>query len=402
MFLPSRLLKYGLFALTLLGPLLASATPPLQGQLWRANYGRTGEFLHAGPASQPSVLWKLDTGNKVASSPVVVDGVVYIGSDSGSFYAIDARSGAIVWEFKAGAPVRGSAAVLDERVFVTASNAFFALDRATGAELWRYTRGLWADSPLVIDGPIATADGRVLEGIVWQQIPWSGFVGRDVATGQEVWRFRDQHGPGSRGCSAALHRGKLIWFRGSQATVLADVLTERMAFEIDGGIDNGYFTPAARDGVVYSYIEGIVAFDIETNLALGKQTHADWVFQWRFSKYGQDDAWDFRHPGISSLSVDERAVYFGHRDGLVYALNRTDGSVLWTARTGAPNRSSPALDPQQRLYLGSHNGKIYGIDRRDGRILWEHPTDGEVHSSPALYQGTLFVGSDDGFIYALR
>ena len=39
-------------------------------------------------------LWNFTTGNSVESSPAVVDGVVYVGSEDGKIYALNAANGA--------------------------------------------------------------------------------------------------------------------------------------------------------------------------------------------------------------------------------------------------------------------------------------------------------------------
>ena len=55
--------------------------------------------------------WRYPTGGAVRSSPVVADGVVYIGSTDGSLYALDAQSGALRWNVPLGSAVNSSPAV---------------------------------------------------------------------------------------------------------------------------------------------------------------------------------------------------------------------------------------------------------------------------------------------------
>lgn len=388
--------------LSLLLPVsLLAAEPPLQGQLWRTNLGRTGEFLTTGPQGKPSLKWKFKTGKAVKSSPIIVNGVVYIGSDDGHLYALDAATGELKWKYNAGKPVRSSPAVMNGTLFSICPAGVFALDAATGAEKWSLKQSLWDDSPIVIPGPMKLQDGSSIEGTVFYSQPWKGLVGLDSATGREVWRLRDTHGPGSKGNSAALHRGYLIYFRGSQATVLVNANTERLAYQIDGAVDNGVFTPAARNGICYSYIKGVVAFDIEENAKIKAKSWTDYKMKWRFNKEDDKD-WDYQHPGTSSFSVDDKAVYFGHRDTHVYALDKQTGKPLWATKTGGVNRSSPALGSGPLLYIGSYDKTVYALNKTSGEIVWKFPTEGQIHSSPALDNGTLYIGSDDGHIYALQ
>jgi outer membrane protein assembly factor BamB len=54
----------------------------------------------------------------VESSPAIVDGRVYIGSNDGRFYVLDANNGAKLWEFTAGAPLSASPAIAQGRIVI--------------------------------------------------------------------------------------------------------------------------------------------------------------------------------------------------------------------------------------------------------------------------------------------
>jgi outer membrane protein assembly factor BamB/formylglycine-generating enzyme required for sulfatase activity len=367
----------------------------MTGQLWRGNAGRTGEFAGTGPLRAPRELWRFNAGAPIRSSPVVFDGVVYVGSENGILFAIDLATGAEKWRYAAAAPVIASPAVFAGKVFILNARGMHAVDAVTGAAAWVKAGNFWADSPLVVPGPILHHSGRKMEGVVFYSEPWKGLVGLDTANGNEVWRYRDGHGPGNRGSSAFFHDGRLGWFRGSQATVITDFATERRVFEIDGGIDNTVFTPAARDGIVYSYINGVAAFPLRDAEGSDPRQRIAW-------RFGSDSpAWDHRHPGNTSFSVDDRAVYFGHNDKHVYALDKTNGALLWKTEVAAVVKSSPSLGSGPLLFVGSHNHNVYGIDKTSGAIVWTHPTGAPVHSSPTLTEGILLIGSDDGHLHAL-
>jgi hypothetical protein len=88
-------------------------------------------------------------------------------------------------------------------------------------------------------------------------------------------------------------------------------------------------------------------------------------------------------------------------DKYVYALNDTDGSVLWShPTTGAASVSSPAV-ADGKIYFGLDDGYLYALNASDGIPIWSYSTGGPVRSSPAISDGLLFVGSDDGCLYAI-
>ena len=70
------------------------------------------------------------------------DGVVFIGSDGGSLYALDAGTGANIWNYPTGGQVWTAPAVADDKVFFGSwDHTVYAVDEATGALVWSYFTG---------------------------------------------------------------------------------------------------------------------------------------------------------------------------------------------------------------------------------------------------------------------
>ena len=64
-------------------------------------------------------------------------------------------------------------------------------------------------------------------------------------------------------------------------------------------------------------------------------------------------------------------------------------------------RSSPAIGSDGTIYFGSDDGYLYALDR-SGALEWRYETGLPVRSSPAIgADGTIYFGSDDGYLYAL-
>ncbi|MBE9517130.1 MAG: PQQ-binding-like beta-propeller repeat protein, partial [Bacteroidetes bacterium] len=77
--------------------------------------------------------WKHKTSGMVYASPVLSNGVVYIGSMDSIFYALDAESGRKKWRFHSGNTIQSSAATYKNLVFFESGNSLFAL--TTGGKL---------------------------------------------------------------------------------------------------------------------------------------------------------------------------------------------------------------------------------------------------------------------------
>ncbi len=123
-------------------------------------------------------------------------------------------------------------------------------------------------------------------------------------------------------------------------------------------------------------------------------------------------------------------MYFGSDHHFVSL--RSDGSLRWKTFTLGRVRSSPAIGPDGAVYIGSDDTNLYKLDPGTGAILWKHrlgllglvrsspngrlyavhpdgtekwhfATLGPIDSSPAVSADAIvYVGSDDGRLYAIR
>jgi outer membrane protein assembly factor BamB len=227
-----------------------------------------------------------------------------------------------------------------------------AVQRFGGVQ-WRFQTGGMVQSSATVVGSTAyvgSGDGNL--------------YALDVATGTERWRFTAGRAITS---SAAVARG----------TVYV------------GSRDNAFYSVDARTGKQRWKVT----------------TGADAPLAWGFESgdlYTSSPAWS------------DGLVVFGSGDGRVYAVNESSGAVRWRYATGGRVRSSPAISGG-RVYVGSMDGTLYALRLEDGRELWRFDTEGHrlrsgefgfdrrtIQSSPAVADGRVFVGSRDGFLYAVE
>ena len=97
--------------------------------------------LSAGDVPNLKVKWAFGypNGRTAYGQPTVVDGRVYTGSNDGTVYSIDARTGCLYWMFRAKALVRSGVVVgPDKRAYVGDLDAnLYALDTETGKLIWQ-------------------------------------------------------------------------------------------------------------------------------------------------------------------------------------------------------------------------------------------------------------------------
>jgi len=117
------------------------------------------------PPVQSGLLWGVRLARRAtASSPLLTDDSVYIGSDN-KLVAVDLQTREIRWEFETGGTVRSSPVMAGSAVIVGSEDGrLYAVDSASGEKLWDFpTGGKITSSPAVADGVvyISSQDGNL-------------------------------------------------------------------------------------------------------------------------------------------------------------------------------------------------------------------------------------------------
>jgi outer membrane protein assembly factor BamB len=353
---------------------------PLRGQVFRGSLLRDGVYEGEGPRDAPDLKWSFETQGRVRSSPVVVNGLVYVGSDDGSVYALDAETGELCWQLETGGPVVSSAAVVDGVVYIGSTDSYlYAIGALTGDELWSLSRG----PEMAVTSSPAVAYGVVFAGFgVWGSGALSGI---DAATGEEVWRYRKQAGPKGT-ASAAIVDDMLICPSPSIWTYAADLCDEQPVWTCEEGAS--HTVPAIADGMVFWLDSRLNAVDLATG---------ELIWQLAFEGIRQG----LQEQQQSSPAVRGGVLYVGTDTRQVLALDAATGEERWRFEAPAEFQSSPAL-AGDTLYIGCRDGHLYALDATTGAELWRLETGGPVQSSPWVADGVVFCGSDDGIIYAIE
>jgi eukaryotic-like serine/threonine-protein kinase len=102
----------------------------------------------------------------------------------------------------------------------------------------------------------------------------------------------------------------------------------------------------------------------------------------------------------SSPALAGEIIYAGNTDGNMYAYAAGTGRYLWSFKTGLSIESSPLVS-SGNVYFGGDDHNFYAVNAQSGVLSGKFPTNGNVSSSPLVYNGIVYFGSDDGNFYAL-
>jgi outer membrane protein assembly factor BamB len=273
------------------------------------------------------------------SSPVIANGVVYIGSGDQNVYALDASTGALRWTFATGDVVHASPAVANGVVYVGSwDRNLYAIDASTGRERWRYTTG--NDTTIYNQIGIASS-AAVAGGLVFVGGRDGHFHVVDAATGQLKWKHNNRGG----------------WTIASPA------------------VKDGIVYFPTSDGTRFKALEastGNVKFDL------------------------QNKAVSFSSPALAG-----DVAFYGTSDGYLNAVSLTEGTLKATFQTDGSKENGPKFtDENGRLRTNlmypdrTLDGLMIGM-----RTMM---TLGSVLSSPVVVDGVVYFGSTDGHLYAVR
>jgi alcohol dehydrogenase (cytochrome c) len=289
-------------------------------------------------------------GRGFETTPIVVDGVLYITAIGNSAWAVDARTGRSIWRYRRNLPtplkvccgqVNHGFAILGDRLYMGTLDAHLvALDRKTGKVLWDVAAAENKDGYAITLAPLVVKN-KVIVGIAGGDYAARGRIDAyDAQTGERVWRFYTVPSPGERGSETwpgaeEMARGG----GGVYATGSYDPALNQVYFGT--GNPNPQYYGGDRPGDNL-YTCSLVALDADTGTLR-------WHYQ--FTPHDTHD-WDSSHvPVLADLTLGgqpHKVVMVANRNGFFYTLDRETGKVLvakrfindtnWAREIGADGR----------------------------------------------------------------
>jgi alcohol dehydrogenase (cytochrome c) len=258
------------------------------------------------------------------NAPIIVDGVMYVTGWDGWVWALDAKTGQLLWQYKHAIPfdtslccgnVNRGVAVAQGKVFVCTLNAHvLALDATNGRCLWDVTSGdVRAGESLTI-APLAVKD-RVVVGSSGGEFGVRGHLDAyDMETGERVWRCYTVPKPGEPGSETWPAEGE-AWARGGGNCWITGTFdpetnllywgTGNPAPDFDGEVRPG-------DNL---HTDSVIAVDVDTG-----------EIRWHY-QCTPHDLWDYDSNMECILFEQDGRKLLAHFDknGYAFVLDRTNG-----------------------------------------------------------------------------
>lgn len=344
--------------------------------------------------------------------------LAYAGGKSGFFEAVDAGTGQIVWSDFLGDAITSSPLVENGNVWIApqGANKLYKLNGATGAiECVASVMGTVLSTPVLATPPggvtsvyLGTLGAGTMNGPVaafaesdcsqmWQ---WTGYVisGQNTGTWGPFSYGVDASGvglllfgsanPDSEVYALNARTGALVWRFATYSPSSED-------WDVGAGVDvSAPGTNGFADGI--AYVEGKDGIFYALDLTTGSQ-----VWQYNFGKNSPSNPKTTNTDALSTPALSGTTLVFGDASGL-YALDALNGNKRWfTKGTGDINSSPAIVGPSGKRVVayGDLGGYFHVVNLSNGTSLYSYKTGSLVTSSPADVNGNLLIASEDGFLY---
>jgi quinohemoprotein ethanol dehydrogenase len=388
-------------------PVVTPSSPDFDANNW-ASVGRTATEGRYSPLTEINratvgrlkLAWTLDLdAGSAMSTPLAVDGVIYVAAGYSIVYAVDARNGKLLWRFdpgaakvagkklRSGSGTRGLA-FSNGRLFIgTHDGRLIALDAKKGTLAWSTPTLDPGDGSFISGAPRAFNDKVAIgfgdSGVV------HGAVGvYDAASGKQLWRW-ETHGAGGA-----------IW--------------NAIAYDTDANrLYVGTGNARGPDAVANRFACSVVALNADTG-------QMDWQYDAAPDHTQCDDSLDITLATISIDGQPRNVILHAPKDGSMHVLDRATGKLISSKKLGVgahnhfaqsfspvtgfvylPTTELPAENPEGDAPADAGKSALLAWDPAKQRAAWAQPTQGAFSGGVLSTAGDLvFQGQADGYITA--
>ena len=396
--------------------------------------------LTAADVPRLKLKWAFGIPNGLTNNaqPTVVSGRVFMATDNGYIYSVDAKTGCVYWSFQNGSivrnspmvgPVSGQGATRWAVFFGDGHANVFALDAQTGRQLWKVR----VDEHVVarITGGVKYHDGRVYVPLSGSEeftaghkdypccTARGGVVALDASTGKQIWKTYnvDEPKPWKKNANG-------VQLYGPSAGGIWDSPTiDPVRGALYVGTGDAVTPPESR------LTDAVMALDLKTGKVLwSRRATEDDLFMGGCagpdrgeqcpSQMGPDH--DIGNsPILVNLANGKRALFIGTKGADVLALDPdANGAVLYRVNpsgqpVGFTGRGRGAIvwggaTDARQVYYGMGGAGLSAVQAADGKTAWVFNAPGAggrgnaaLGAAPTTIPGVVFEGAGDGRLFAV-
>jgi outer membrane protein assembly factor BamB len=331
--------------------------------------GSTNGNIYALGASNGTELWSFQTGYEVRSEVAVVNGMLYTGADSGNIYCLNAATGAKIWETPAGGitisllgggaipPIRSSPEVVNGNVYVGSLDGnLYCLNANTGAVLWKYqTGGQILATPAIDNTGVYVPSNTAGDNGTFYKLDLSGNV---------LWNDS-------------------IPYLSSLSIAMGNI----------GGL---YASPTLASDLGMVFLRNCFITNYGINSTTGQVV-------WTYNSTTNVVGTSFQAGGVPQPCAplySYGALYINNYYD-ISCLNALTGTLVWSTYLSREDISQGISGSYGLIYSVNEAGNVYVLNAQTGAKISYYTTGCDMHAMPTLYNGSLYVGTNDWDVLCL-
>lgn len=298
------------------------------------------------------INWSYAVRHSIKNSIAISDGLLLAQDVEGNLYAVHASTGKLAWEKKLGVkrvhpPLIEGLAINDGIVYAGSGLGLCAIRIQDGNELWR--NNTWQQN----HGSTATLS--IENNVLIAGSHWGELFAHDATNGKLLWRA-SKDGIRHRS-SSAIMQGNVLYLTSDSSLFIIEAQTGNILVrkELPYNVNVASSPLVTEREIIFGTArDGVVALDCNT-------LKEKWTFRTGnamiyTSPYVGKPAGNIESSPVMAGSV----ILIGGADGIIYALDRNKGSLLWKHATGAPVLSSFAISGNV-LLATDFGGSVYAF-----------------------------------------
>ncbi len=351
---------------------------------------KPNELVDVTEQGEVKTLWKrqFDSADKAFGYKLIPkekDGNLFVATQGGKVYSLDAKTGNTQWEVDLEVEVSAGPGISDTVLVVGGPEGqVVAMDIDSGSVLWETSVTSEVLSPPVIDRNIVvvrTQDGRV--------------YGFSIQSGNREWSF-DTNIPNLtlRGNSTPIAKGGRVYVGFDNGKVAALNILDGSVLWQQNVINNQGKTEIERIADIDGDID-VVATDLYISSAADKTMSVA-------TESGRA-LWSQNIGSVTGVTVSRRSLYLTDNLSVVHQLNRTDGSRGWSQEQFLNRNLTKPSFYLGDLVVGDYEGYVHFLDGVTGDVINRTRVgDDEFYHSPVIVSDVIYAYNYDGTLSALQ
>lgn len=350
--------------------LLPAALIPAGVIVWYFSSGKltdTGAAIDEPAPFTMAIRWEYEIAKGTKSSPVVHEGIVYIGDADGVMHAVELESGNGLWKRQIGDEFRAAPLIADQKIVIgDIEGTMRALALTDGTETWAFrTEG-------EINGPAIQAGDNLLFG----SYDFSVYC-LETESGRMLWRTKtDAQVHAAPGIS-----GALVFCGGCDTHLRClhlETGEEKWQAEIGAPIPTRPL--CLTDKVVVGNLDGeVVCLDLAGAELWRRPLEHESLF--------------------AAFAVLNGTILIPGEKKALYALAASNGEVLWACHSRGGFSCTPSV-ADGMIFIGGNDGRLHVIDA-GGKEIWSFQAGDAVHGSPACSRNAVVFCDTAGRLFCL-